>query len=443
MAIPSGQLKYPRVQNHTAQAAETPAEEAHDDKETEQNMENTNVNIGEAVAGGDGTRDEDATVRTEISNNGIVPQIEAPLASDRLRAHQKLNDSNNNSSSAEEDTIASANGAEAAHSEKKASKNSSTIIAMEPPTTNGTAKDDQTDNRLSDPDAGDQEQIAGNNQATLAGEDGQKPGSIDEVTVIENGRAVGGDQNRLPTEPKTGCYLYEVWKPNGLENKIIEIDGRLDPKDAPIASSWRFIRVQRNNQDLGSLFDMREEFYVWKSPTIVKTPKKGPRQQNVQVHEEGSEDCAEQPRTNSKAATKKRAPKSTSPSITNPKRSRKPKESQTNERDDKAGDNIMEDIEDEESEPEPDSDDDFVMNGPRSAKSKSKQRSKRGTRRSQIAANEENDAAQSMNQAEDEDSSQRTKAKQIHFCKYCLGIFATDWTLRRHIKDSCKRVSSN
>jgi len=46
---------------------------------------------------------------------------------------------------------------------------------------------------------------------------------------------------------------------HGLERKILEIDGRAqyDGKE----SSWRYLRCTRDGIDLGSLWEMREEFY--------------------------------------------------------------------------------------------------------------------------------------------------------------------------------------
>ncbi|KAL8695762.1 MAG: hypothetical protein Q9224_003178 [Gallowayella concinna] len=61
-------------------------------------------------------------------------------------------------------------------------------------------------------------------------------------------------------------YDVILWKGAGLyalERKIIEIDGRVKP-DSRTASTWRDIRCRRNEQDLGSLFEMRDEYYAYK-----------------------------------------------------------------------------------------------------------------------------------------------------------------------------------
>ena len=59
-----------------------------------------------------------------------------------------------------------------------------------------------------------------------------------------------------------------------LENKILDIDGRESSKDAPASSPWRAIRARRNNQDLGALFEMRDDLYIRRESKIVRTPKK-------------------------------------------------------------------------------------------------------------------------------------------------------------------------
>lgn len=62
---------------------------------------------------------------------------------------------------------------------------------------------------------------------------------------------------------------------NSLESQIIDIDGRTSAKDVPAHNSWKAMRGKRNNQDLGSLFDMREEYFVRKDSARVKGPRGG------------------------------------------------------------------------------------------------------------------------------------------------------------------------
>lgn len=66
--------------------------------------------------------------------------------------------------------------------------------------------------------------------------------------------------------------LYNITTLRQLEKNFIEVDGRV--RDLPAVNSWKAMRCKRNNQDLGTLFEMRENYYVYKSPEILKTPKK-------------------------------------------------------------------------------------------------------------------------------------------------------------------------
>lgn len=59
-----------------------------------------------------------------------------------------------------------------------------------------------------------------------------------------------------------------------LEKKILDLDGRINSNDMTVSNTWKNFRGVRNNQDLGTLFEMREEFYVYKHPQIVKEAKK-------------------------------------------------------------------------------------------------------------------------------------------------------------------------
>ena len=73
-----------------------------------------------------------------------------------------------------------------------------------------------------------------------------------------------------------GAVLHEISTLSQLEVKILEIDGRLNLNEVrPSINPWKALRGKRDNQDLGTLFEMREEFYVWKHPHIPKTPRSG------------------------------------------------------------------------------------------------------------------------------------------------------------------------
>ena len=72
------------------------------------------------------------------------------------------------------------------------------------------------------------------------------------------------------------AIIHEISTLAQLEVKILEIDGRLNLNEVrPSINPWRALRGKRNNQDLGTLFEMREEFYVWKHPHIPKPPRSG------------------------------------------------------------------------------------------------------------------------------------------------------------------------
>lgn len=89
-----------------------------------------------------------------------------------------------------------------------------------------------------------------------------------------SGRSLPSSQSVSPPDP---VILLEISNLKQLMDKIIEVDGRLnpkDPKEAPAVSPWKLMRARRNNQDLGSLFEMRDEFYVHKLPYIGKKSKK-------------------------------------------------------------------------------------------------------------------------------------------------------------------------
>ncbi len=97
-------------------------------------------------------------------------------------------------------------------------------------------------------------------------------------SAITNGTANGAQMPDLePLEPPEAVIHYEITNLRHLMNKAIEIDGRLDLKDiklVPAASPWKLMRVKRNNQDLGTLFEMRDEFYTYKLPKLAKGTKK-------------------------------------------------------------------------------------------------------------------------------------------------------------------------
>ncbi|KAL8768860.1 MAG: hypothetical protein Q9209_005041 [Squamulea sp. 1 TL-2023] len=83
------------------------------------------------------------------------------------------------------------------------------------------------------------------------------------------GKAAQSPTSLTHTEPSTlteqnyDAIYYTISTLWSLEKKIIQIDGRVNP-DSRTASAWRDIRCLRNEQDLGSLFEMRDEYYAYK-----------------------------------------------------------------------------------------------------------------------------------------------------------------------------------
>ncbi|RAO65011.1 uncharacterized protein BHQ10_001023 [Talaromyces amestolkiae] len=54
--------------------------------------------------------------------------------------------------------------------------------------------------------------------------------------------------------------IHDIAGPNALMKKILETDGRV--KNPPNGNAWKEIRCYRNNQDMGSLWEVRQAWYV-------------------------------------------------------------------------------------------------------------------------------------------------------------------------------------
>ena len=102
-------------------------------------------------------------------------------------------------------------------------------------------------------------------------------------TEVERSTAEPGSvEQNIPTTTTASApspddaIIHEISTLAQLEVKILEIDGRLNLNEVrPSINPWKALRGKRNNQDLGTLFEMREEFYVWKHPHIPKPPRSG------------------------------------------------------------------------------------------------------------------------------------------------------------------------
>ena len=60
--------------------------------------------------------------------------------------------------------------------------------------------------------------------------------------------------------PDSDTITYSIRNLGALETKILNVDGRV--KDVPNGNAWKTFRLIRHNQDLGSLFDVRDKYCV-------------------------------------------------------------------------------------------------------------------------------------------------------------------------------------
>lgn len=103
---------------------------------------------------------------------------------------------------------------------------------------------------------------------------------IHEATASEGDKEDGatvqtnGDDQLSAVASQDEDVLHSISYLTQLENKIVDIDGHFNSKDIATQNSWKNFRGIRNHQDLGTLFEMREDFYVYKHPQIVKKAKR-------------------------------------------------------------------------------------------------------------------------------------------------------------------------
>lgn len=86
-----------------------------------------------------------------------------------------------------------------------------------------------------------------------------------EIFADQNTREGTAEENKGRISPRaTEDVRLTVFHLQLLEDKILELDGRI--KNPPQRSAWKSFRCQRNNQDMGSLYEIREQYYVWNNP---------------------------------------------------------------------------------------------------------------------------------------------------------------------------------
>lgn len=89
-----------------------------------------------------------------------------------------------------------------------------------------------------------------------------RPCDAEAPSMVEPSPAPSSQLSAIPSDVDD-VVLASITTLQALEEKIVTIDGRLGKKVD--GNAFKSIRVKRNNQDLGSLFEIREEWYVYKN----------------------------------------------------------------------------------------------------------------------------------------------------------------------------------
>ena len=89
-----------------------------------------------------------------------------------------------------------------------------------------------------------------------------RPCDAEAPSMAEPSPAPSSQLSAIPSDVDD-VVLASITTLQALEEKIVTIDGRLGKKVD--GNAFKSIRVKRNNQDLGSLFEIREEWYVYKN----------------------------------------------------------------------------------------------------------------------------------------------------------------------------------
>ena len=88
-----------------------------------------------------------------------------------------------------------------------------------------------------------------------------RPGDAEAPSMASPSPAPSSQLSAIPSDVDD-VVLASITTLQALEDKIVTIDGRLGKKVD--GNAFKSIRVKRNNQDLGTLFEIREEWYVYK-----------------------------------------------------------------------------------------------------------------------------------------------------------------------------------
>ncbi|KAL8791661.1 MAG: hypothetical protein Q9195_005744 [Heterodermia aff. obscurata] len=119
---------------------------------------------------------------------------------------------------------------------------------------NDTAEDNKIENDNGEAKSSDLNEIEGK-RAT------PRPCDADAPSMASPSPAPSSQLSDIPPDVDD-VILASITTLQALEDKIVTIDGRLGKKVD--GNAFKSIRVKRDNQDLGSLFEIREEWYVYK-----------------------------------------------------------------------------------------------------------------------------------------------------------------------------------
>lgn len=118
---------------------------------------------------------------------------------------------------------------------------------------NGTRDDNAEADTASRTDTGDKAKAIGYSTDPLCDATDPLPGPVSP--------APSSQLSAIPSDVDD-VILVSITTLQALEDKIISVDGRLNKKVE--GNAFKNVRVKRNNQDIGSLFEIREEWYVYK-----------------------------------------------------------------------------------------------------------------------------------------------------------------------------------
>ncbi|MCJ1238429.1 hypothetical protein MMC14_006418 [Varicellaria rhodocarpa] len=82
----------------------------------------------------------------------------------------------------------------------------------------------------------------------------------DQMEDAEHPEETGSADEEAPPIPTEEPTIFTPLTANTLGNKILEVDGRIQ-KPIVAYNAWMAFRCKRDNQDMGGLWDLREEYY--------------------------------------------------------------------------------------------------------------------------------------------------------------------------------------